>query len=241
MNKKLTTRDIKQFKSHKKIVMITAYDALFAKLFDDYVDMILVGDSLNMSFLGCDNTIEEITIKQMIYHAKAVCRGTKSSFIVADMPFGSYSNKKEAMKNARKLYRHTPINAVKLEGGLEKADTVHHLCTNGIAVLGHIGLLPQQFKKKGGYFIAGNSEESKQQLINDAKALEQAGVFAIVAEGIKAEVATSLAKRVSVPIIGIGSGVGVDGQVLVWSDMLGLFEAFKPQFVREYLQGGNHS
>ncbi len=234
--KKMNINKIKAFKSKEKISMITAYDALMAKLFDDLVDIILVGDSLNMSFGGDDDTLG-ISLEEMIYHTKAVCKGVKSALVVCDMPFGSYIDKDIALKNATKIYQQTKADAIKLEGGLEKADIIKELCKNSIAVMGHIGLKPQFVRAEGGYKVKGKSEEEIKKLIKDAKALEEAGVFCIVLEGVKAEATKTITQSVSVPVIGIGSGKDCDGQVLVWSDMLGFFDEFKPKFVKRYLDG----
>ena len=232
MGKKITLNTIKSAKGSTPLVMVTAYDALFAKLFSPYVDMILVGDSLNMVFAGKSDTLSA-TMDQMIYHTKAVCAGAKESFIIFDMPYGSYSTKKDALQNALRVYKETCADAIKLEGGKEKAKIIKHLCKNGIAVMGHIGLMPQHVRGEGGYKIATD----KDTLIEDAKALEEAGVFAIVLEGTKSEIAKAVSQSVDVPIIGIGAGKDVDGQVLVGSDLLGLFEDFKPKFVKHYLEG----
>ncbi len=234
--KKININSIKRLKSKEKISMITAYDALMAKIFDDIVDIILVGDSLSMSFGGDDNTLG-ISVDEMIYHTKAVCKGVKKALVVCDMPFGSYSDKNEALKNASKIYKQTKADAVKLEGGVEKADIVKELCQNSIAVMGHIGLKPQFVRAEGGYKVKGKSEEEVEKLIKDAKALEEAGVFCIVLEGVKVDAAKKITDSISIPTIGIGSGKDTDGQVLVWSDMLGFFDEFKPKFVKRYLNG----
>ncbi|WP_304546202.1 3-methyl-2-oxobutanoate hydroxymethyltransferase [Sulfurimonas microaerophilic] len=236
MGKKLTISSIKKQKGVKPLVMITAYDALFAKLFENSADMILVGDSLNMSFAGKGDTISA-TLDQMIYHTNAVCNGAKDTFVVCDMPFGTYLNKKEALKNATKVFQNTSADCVKIEGGKDKADIIKHLTTNGIAVCGHIGLLPQSVRSEGGYKVKGKSEEEKEQLLKDAKAVEKAGAFCMVIEGTKADVAKEIAESVAIPVIGIGAGADVDGQVLVFSDMLGFFEEFTPKFVKKYLDG----
>jgi len=238
MRKKLTITSIKKSKNSKSLVMITAYDALFAKLVSESADMILVGDSLNMSFAGESDTLSA-TLDQMIYHTKAVCKGAPESFIVADMPFGTYVNKKEALKNSIKMFQESACDCVKIEGGADKANIVKYLCENGIAVCGHIGLLPQSVRGEGGYKVKGRTEEEAKQLIDDAKAIESAGAFCMVIEGVKAEVAKEIASSVSIPVIGIGAGVDVDGQVLVFSDMLGLFEEFTPKFVKKYLNGAS--
>lgn len=236
MDKKLTINAIKKAKGNKPLMMITAYDALFASLFDESADMILVGDSLNMSFAGKNDTLSA-TLDQMIYHTNAVCNGAKNSFIICDMPFGTYTDKKLALKNATKVFQTTSADCVKIEGGADKAHIIAHLVDNGIAVCGHIGLLPQSVRGDGGYKVKGKNETEIQQLLVDAKAIESAGVFCMVIEGVKAEVATQIAQSVEIPVIGIGAGNGVDGQVLVFSDMLGFFEAFKPKFVKRYLNG----
>lgn len=234
--KKMNINSIKASKGNKTLTMLTAYDALFARLFEDSVDMILVGDSLNMSFFGQSDTLSA-TLDMMIYHTKAVCNGAKKSFIICDMPFGTYTTKEDAIKNAIRVYQETNADAIKIEGGKEKADIVKYLTSNSIAVMGHIGLLPQFFRSEGGYKVKGKDSVSASVLIEDALAIQEAGAFAIVCEGVRADVATQIAQSISIPLIGIGAGNGVDGQVLVWSDMLGLYEEFKPKFVREYLNG----
>jgi len=236
MGKKLTISAIKKCKGEKPLVMITAYDALFAKLLEPSADMILVGDSLNMSFAGRSDTISA-TLEQMIYHTNAVCMGARDSFVICDMPFGTYTCKEDALKNAIKVFQNTQADCVKIEGGEEKATIIKHLTDNGIAVCGHIGLLPQSVRSEGGYKVKGKTESEREQLLKDAQAVERAGAFCMVLEGTKAEVAKEIAQSVSIPVIGIGAGADVDGQVLVFSDMLGLFEAFTPKFVKKYLDG----
>src|SRR3990167_5265577 len=238
MTKKMTITSIKKSKGVTPLVVITAYDALFAKLLEPSSDMILVGDSLNMSFAGRSDTLSA-TLEQMIYHTNAVAMGAKNSFLICDMPFGTYVNQDEALKNAIKVFQETPADALKIEGGEEKADIIKHLCSNGIAVCGHIGLLPQAFRSEGGYKVKGKNEQERLQLIKDAKAVEAAGAFCMVIEGVKAEVARDVAKSVEIPVIGIGAGKDVDGQVLVFSDMLGLFEEFTPKFVKKYMDGAS--
>jgi len=220
----------------EKLTMITAYDALFAKIFDDIVDIILVGDSLNMSFFGESDTLSA-TMDQMIYHTKAVCNGAKKAYIVCDMPFGSYNTPEDALKNGIRVYKETKADAIKLEGGVEKANIIKLLTDNGIAVVGHIGLMPQFSRSEGGYKVKGKDEISKQKLLEDAKAVEEAGAVMLVIEGVKEEVAKEITESVSIPTIGIGAGKFTTGQVLVWSDMLGFFDEFKPKFVRRYLNG----
>ncbi|NPA87796.1 MAG: 3-methyl-2-oxobutanoate hydroxymethyltransferase [Epsilonproteobacteria bacterium] len=219
-----------------KLTMITAYDALFAKIFDDIADIILVGDSLNMSFLGESDTLNA-TVDQMIYHTRAVCNGAKKAYIVCDMPFGSYVTPQKALENAVRIYKETKADAVKLEGGVEKAEHVKLLTDNAIAVVGHIGLMPQFSRSEGGYIVKGKDENSRKKLLEDAKAIEEAGAVMLVIEGVKEDVAREITESVNIPTIGIGAGRYTTGQVLVWSDMLGFFEEFKPKFVRRYLNG----
>ena len=238
MSKKLSISSIKKRKGEDPLVMITAYDALFATLLSESADMLLVGDSLNMSFAGKSDTISA-TLEQMIYHVNAVCAGAPESFVVADMPFGTYIDKESALLNATKMFQQTQADCVKIEGGASKAHIVEHLTQNGIAVCGHIGLLPQSVRSEGGYRVKGKTLDERASLIVDAKAIEAAGAFCMVIEGVKAEVAKEVAESVSVPVIGIGAGKDVDGQVLVFSDMLGLFEAFTPKFVKKYLDGAS--
>jgi 3-methyl-2-oxobutanoate hydroxymethyltransferase len=238
MKKKMTISSIQKAKGQKPLVMITAYDALFASLFEESADMILVGDSLNMSFAGKSDTLSA-TMDQMIYHTNAVCAGARNSFVVCDMPFGTYTNKDDALANAIRVFQETSADCVKVEGGEDKAHIVKHLTSNGIAVCGHIGLLPQSVRGEGGYKVKGKTSEEQLQLIEDARAIEEAGAFCVVVEGVKAEVAAEIACCLSVPVIGIGAGNGVDGQVLVFSDMLGFFEEFTPKFVKKYLDGAS--
>ncbi len=236
MNKKMTINSIQKAKGVKPLVMITAYDALFANLFEDSADMILVGDSLNMSFAGKQDTLSA-TMEQMLYHTNAVCSGAKNSFVICDMPFGTYTNKEDALKNSMRVFQESSADCVKIEGGEGKAGIVKHLVDNGIAVCGHIGLLPQSVRGDGGYKVKGKTSKEQLQLIEDARAIEDAGAFCMVIEGVKAEVATEITNCVDIPVIGIGAGSGVDGQVLVFSDMLGFFEEFTPKFVKKYMDG----
>jgi len=227
---------LKKLYKKEKLTMITAYDALFAKIFDDIADIILVGDSLNMSFYGASDTLSA-TLEQMIYHTKAVCNGAKKAYIVCDMPFGTYPDSKMALENAIRVYKETCADAVKIEGGAEKAEIIKTLSDNAIAVVGHIGLMPQFSRSEGGYIVKGKDENSRKKLLEDAKAVEEAGAVLLVIEGVKEDVAREITKSVNIPTIGIGAGRYTTGQVLVWSDMLGFFEDFKPKFVRRYLNG----
>lgn len=232
----ITLDALQKKKSVEKIVAITAYDALFAKIFDREVDVILVGDSLSQSFGGYKDTLA-IGIDEMIYHTKAVCRGASHSFIVADMSFGSYQTPKMGIKNAIRLYKKTQAGAIKLEGGANRAKLITSIIDEGVAVMGHIGLMPQFARSEGGYKIKGKDAQNISKLKEDAQALQEAGVFAIVLEGIKSEVSAEITQMLKIPTIGIGSGVHCDGQILVWSDAFGFFTDFKPKFVRHYLQG----
>jgi len=234
--KKMTLTTIAKMKGVEPITMVTAYDALFAKLFNGHVDMILVGDSLNMSFLGKEDTLSA-TMDQMIYHTQAVCNGATLPLIVLDMPFGSYTNEIDAVKNATRAYQETNAQAIKIEGGKERANIVKALTNNSIAVLGHIGLMPQFVRSDGGYKVRGKDKTDITNLVADAKALEEAGAFAIVVEGVKSEAAKAITDAINIPTIGIGAGLDTDGQVLVWSDMFGFFEEFKPKFVKQYCNG----
>jgi 3-methyl-2-oxobutanoate hydroxymethyltransferase len=236
MAKKLSVTSIRNAKGGTPLVMITAYDALFARLFDPIADLILVGDSLNMSFAGEADTLSA-SMEQMIYHTRAVCNGAPNTFVICDMPFGTYTHREHALENAMAVYQQTPADAIKIEGGRDKAEIIAHLTSNGIAVCGHIGLLPQSVRGEGGYKVKGKDEANALSLIEDAKAVEAAGAFCLVIEGVKADVAARVAEAVGIPVIGIGAGSAVDGQVLVFSDMLGLYEPFVPKFVKQYMSG----
>ncbi|WP_456402780.1 3-methyl-2-oxobutanoate hydroxymethyltransferase [Hydrogenimonas sp.] len=236
MRKTETIASLKSAKGERRLTMITAYDALFASLFAEEVEMLLVGDSLNMSFLGEPDTLSA-TLDQMIYHTRAVCNGAPASFVVCDMPFGTTNTKEEALANAVEVFRRTRADAVKIEGGASRAELVRHLVDNAIAVMGHVGLMPQSVRSEGGYRVQGRDEESFARVIADAKAIEEAGAFSLVIEGVTPELGRAVTEAVSIPVIGIGAGAETDGQVLVWSDMLGLFEAFKPKFVKRYMEG----
>ncbi|MCQ2636389.1 3-methyl-2-oxobutanoate hydroxymethyltransferase [Helicobacter pylori] len=234
--KKITLNHLQAKKNHEKIIAITAYDALFAQIFDPLVDVILVGDSLNMSFFNQNDTLSA-SVEMMLYHTKAVCAGAKTPFIITDMPFGSYKDEKTALKNAIRVYKETQASAIKLEGGKEKAKLVKTLTDEGVIVVGHIGLMPQFVRLDGGYKIKGKNEEQQKKLLEDALSLEEAGVGLLVLEGITTPIAQTITQKIKIPTIGIGSGKDCDGQILVWSDMLGFFDSFKPKFVREYLKG----
>jgi 3-methyl-2-oxobutanoate hydroxymethyltransferase len=233
---KVTVTTIRKMKAIEPITMITAYDTLFAKLFDGAVEMILVGDSLNMSFNGKADTLSA-NMDMMLYHTKAVCNGASLPLIIFDMPFGSYQNEDDALKNATRVYQETNASAIKIEGGKERANIIETLTNNSIAVVGHIGLMPQFVRSEGGYKVKGKDSENIELLVEDAIAIEKAGAFCLVVEGVKPEAAKAITNAVNIPTIGIGAGLDVDGQVLVWSDMFGFFEGFKPKFVKQYLNG----
>ncbi|PAF43328.1 3-methyl-2-oxobutanoate hydroxymethyltransferase [Helicobacter sp. 11S03491-1] len=235
---KKTIQILQAKKGVEKITAITAYDALFANLFDPYIDIILVGDSLNMSFGGNQDTLS-IGIEKMIYHTKAVCKGSKEAFIIADMPFGSYQSGDMALKNAVKIYRQTHADAIKIEGGIERSELIRHLVHEGIGVIAHIGLMPQFARFEGGYKIKGKNQEEAKKLLDSAIALQDSGASMVVLEGIQAKIAKNITENLKIPTIGIGSGIHCDGQILVWSDMFGFFERFEPKFVRKYLDGSS--
>jgi len=234
--KKQTMSTLLGKKGKEKVTVITAYDALFANIFDEEVDCILVGDSLNSSFVGAPDTLSA-TLDQMIYHTKAVCNGAKNSFIICDLSVDTYYNETKAMESSIEVFQKTNADAVKIEGGKEKASIIQYLTQNSIAVVGHIGLRPQDVRSEGGYKIKGKDEANVQSLIEDAKALEEAGVFMIVIEGVKPEAAKKITESVNILTIGIGAGADTDGQVLVWSDMLGFLQGNYPKFVKKYLDG----
>ncbi|WP_104718650.1 3-methyl-2-oxobutanoate hydroxymethyltransferase [Helicobacter trogontum] len=236
LDKKVTLNTLRAKKGKEKIVAITAYDALMAKIFDGEVDVILVGDSLKMSFGGENETLRA-NLDEMIYHTKAVCAGTKYSFVLGDMPFGTYATKKMALTNALRYYKECNVDALKIEVDSNKIDVVKALCTEGIAVMAHIGLKPQFMRFEGGFKVKGKNEVEENELIESAIAMQEAGAFGILCEGIKASVAQKITQSMQIPTIGIGAGVHCDGQILVWSDAFGFFDAFKPKFVRQYCDG----
>lgn len=217
------------------IVMMTAYDYPSARLAEQQnIDMILVGDSLGMVVLGYDSTVS-VTIDDMIHHAKAVRRGAPDTFVVVDMPFGTYHvSTEQAVQHAIQLFQQSNANAIKVEGAGELVPAIERIVAAGIPVVGHLGLQPQSAEVLGGYKVQGKTASSAQKLINDAKALEKAGVCAIVFECIPKQLGGILAAQVSVPIIGIGAGVNVDGQVLVYHDLLGYGDHRVPKFVEKF-------
>jgi len=219
----------------QKISMLTAYDYSMARIVDEAgIDVILVGDSASNVMAGHETTLP-ITLDQMIYHASSVVRAVERSLVVVDMPFGSYQgNSKEALSSAIKIMKESGGHAVKLEGGAEILESIRRILTAGIPVMGHLGLTPQSIYKFGTYVVRAKEEEEAARLIADAKALEEVGCFAIVLEKIPAALAAQVAQMVQIPIIGIGAGGGVDGQVLVIHDMLGINNEFNPRFLRKY-------
>jgi len=235
--KRVTTHVLSEMKLRgEKIAMLTAYDYSMAKLVDQAgIDVILVGDSASNVMAGNETTLP-ITLDQMIYHGKSVVKAVNRALVVVDMPFGSYQgNSLEALNSAIKIMKVTHADAVKVEGGKEILESVERILSAGIPVMGHLGLMPQSINKYGTYVVRAKEEDEAQKLIEDAKLLEQAGCFAIVLEKIPAELGAKVAQSLKIPVIGIGAGGGVDGQVLVIHDMLGLTQAFSPRFLRRYL------
>lgn len=238
--KKVTVPSLKEMKQRgEKIVSLTAYDYLLASILDEVgVDIILVGDSGAMVFAGYETTLP-ITMEEMIYHVKVVSRGTKRALLVADMPFLSYqTSSTEAINNAGRFLKEAHAEAVKIEGGQPMAETIRKMVQVGIPVMGHLGLTPQSIHQFGGYKVRGINTTEAQKIVEDAAILDQAGVFSMVLEKIPTELAKEITDKVSVPTIGIGAGKYCDGQVLVTHDMLGLFEKFRPKFVRRYAEIG---
>ncbi|MEG2353148.1 MAG: 3-methyl-2-oxobutanoate hydroxymethyltransferase [Clostridium sp.] len=225
---------------NEKLTMLTAYDYSMAKLFDGSgINGILVGDSVGMVCLGYKDTLS-VTMEDMIHHTKAVVKGCENSLVVSDMPFMSYQTSVyDAVKNAGRLIKETGAHAVKLEGGASVSEQVEAIVRAQIPVMGHIGLTPQSVNVFGGFKIQGKSEDAAKNLIEDAKILEKAGVFAIVLECIPYKLAEIISKSISVPTIGIGAGVGCDGQILVYQDMLNMFSDFKPKFVKTFANVGD--
>ncbi len=235
---KVTVPDIVQAKTAgRKLVMVTAYDYPFGRMADEAgVDMALVGDSLGMVVLGLDSTVP-VTVEMMIHHIQAVVRGCKRAMVIGDMPFMSYNTGiRDAVVNAGRLMKAGGCDAVKLEGGVDFAPVVQAIVKAGIPVQGHVGLTPQTASALGGFKTQGRDARAARSIIEDARALEAAGAFSIVAEAVPAPLGALLAQTVSVPVIGIGAGVDVDGQVLVTHDLVGLFDRFTPKFVKQYTQ-----
>ncbi|HOK38120.1 MAG: 3-methyl-2-oxobutanoate hydroxymethyltransferase [Bacteroidales bacterium] len=235
--KKITTHVLQQMKQEKqKIAMLTAYDYSMAKLLDQAgIDVILVGDSASNVMAGFDSTLP-ITLDNMIYHAASVVRGVKRALVVVDMPFGTYQgDSKKALASAIKVMKETGAGAVKIEGGIEVADSIKRILSAGIPVMGHLGLMPQSIHKYGTYSVRAQDDEEASKIISDAHVLNDVGCFAIVLEKIPATLANQIASEIKIPVIGIGAGQ-VDGQVLVLHDMLGITQEFNPRFLRRYAQ-----
>jgi 3-methyl-2-oxobutanoate hydroxymethyltransferase len=235
--RKVTTHSLREMKERgEKISMLTAYDYSFARMLDAAgIDVLLVGDSASNVMAGHQTTLP-ITLDQMIYHAGSVVRGVERALIVVDLPFGSYQgNSKEALQSTIRIMKESGAHAVKLEGGSEVLESIERILTAGVPVMGHLGLTPQSIYKFGTYSVRAREEEEAERLKRDAHALQEAGCFAIVLEKIPAPLAREVAAALSIPVIGIGAGSGVDGQVLVVHDMLGISHEFHPRFLRRYL------
>jgi len=236
VRKKVTTLTFRQKKQRgEPITMLTAYDYPTALAMDQAgVDSILVGDSLAMVVLGYENTLP-VTMEEMLHHSRAVARGAKSALLIGDMPFMSYQvSVEEATRNAGRFLQQGSMDAVKLEGGRERAETVRSITAAGIPVMGHIGLTPQSVNQLGGFRAQGKTALAARRLVEDALILEESGAFSLVLESVPARLAELISKKISIPTIGIGAGVGCDGQVLVTHDLLGLFDRFTPKFVKKY-------
>jgi len=235
---RVTINQVKEMKRKgEKIAMLTAYDYSTAKIIDEAdIPLILVGDSLGMVVLGYETTIP-VTIEAMIHHTKAVVRGTKRSLIVGDMPFMTYHlSAEDALRNAARFIQEAGCQAVKLEGGVTVAEKVRRVVDCGIPVMGHIGLTPQSIHQLGGFKVQGKTPEAAIKLIKDARALEEAGAFAIVLETVPAQLASLITQKVDVPTIGIGAGIGCDGQIQIINDILGLFTDFVPKHAKQYIK-----
>ena len=235
--KRITTKSLIEMKSNgEKISMLTAYDFTMAKIVDTAgIDVILVGDSASNVMAGHETTLP-ITLDQMIYHASSVVRAIERALVVVDLPFGSYqSDPKEALRSAIRIMKESGGHAVKLEGGKEIKESIKKILNAGIPVMGHLGLTPQSIYKFGTYSVRAKEDEEAEKLLEDAKMLEKVGCFAVVLEKIPAELAEKVAKSISIPVIGIGAGGKVDGQVLVIHDILGMNNEFSPRFLRRYL------
>jgi 3-methyl-2-oxobutanoate hydroxymethyltransferase len=234
--KKITTHVLQEMKLHgRKIAMITAYDYSMARIIDSTgIDIVLVGDSASNVMAGNQSTLP-ITLDQMIYHATSVVKAINRALIVVDMPFGSYQgNSREALCSAIRIMKETGAHAVKMEGGEEIIQSVTRILSAGIPIMGHLGLMPQSIHKYGTYVVRATDEEEADKLLNDARLLEEAGCFALVLEKIPAKLAARVASSLRIPVIGIGAGADVDGQVLVLHDMLGIIKDFSPRFLRRY-------
>jgi 3-methyl-2-oxobutanoate hydroxymethyltransferase len=239
-NDKVTATALRARKGGDKIAVLTAYDATFARLFDEaHVDVLLVGDTLGMVIQGLPNTLP-VTLEDIIYHTRAVARGATRAMVVADMPFMSYQvSAEQALAAAGRLLKEGAAEGVKLEGGRSVCDAISRMVEAGIPVMGHLGLTPQSVHSVGGFRVQARDEAARDRLVADARALERAGVFSIVLEAVPRAVGKLVTESVSVPTIGIGAGPDCDGQVLVCYDFLGLFQGFVPRFVKRYAELGD--
>ena len=234
--KRVTVPEIRAHKNAKPVVCLTCYHAHTAKLLDDHVDLMLVGDSLGMVMHGLENTLG-VTLEMMILHGKAVMRGSKHALVVVDMPFGSYEESPQvAFRNAARVIQETGCTAVKMEGGTRIAEQIRYLSERGIPVMGHIGLTPQMTQVMGGFKTQGRTEAEWPAIEADAKAVAEAGAFAVVLEGMAEPLAAKITRDIAIPTIGIGASAACDGQILVSDDMLGLFNDFKPRFVKHFAE-----
>jgi 3-methyl-2-oxobutanoate hydroxymethyltransferase len=240
MDNRISITDLKaKKKKGEKVVMFTVYDYPSARLVDEAgVDIAFIGDTLGMVVLGYDTTVP-VTMEEMVHHTKAVARGTHRAHVLADMPFLSYQvSDEDALRNAGRLLKEGGAQSVKLEGGIQVADTVRRIVEAGIPVMGHLGLTPQSINQLGGYKIQGKTPKAAVRLINDAVALEQAGAYAVVLECVPVHLAKAITDRVAIPTIGIGAGPDCDGQVQVFHDLLGLYQEFHPKHARRYAEVG---
>lgn len=234
--KKVTTHNLLDMKMRgEKIAMLTSYDYSMAKLVDEAgIDIILVGDSASNVMAGNETTLP-VTLDQMIYHGTSVAKAAKRAMVVVDLPFGTYqSDSREALVSAIRVMKETAVDAIKIEGGAEIIESVHRILSAGIPIMGHLGLTPQSIHKFGTYAVRAKEEAEAEKLLSDAKLLEEAGCFAVVLEKIPAKLGQLVAEELKIPVIGIGAGSGVDGQVLVIHDMLGITQNFSPKFLRRY-------
>lgn len=236
MADKVTVPGIKKMKQQgEKITSLTAYDYSFARILDDAgIDILLVGDSVGCVFQGQPSTLP-VTLEEMIYHTRAVVRGRRRALVVADMPFLTFQvSREEARRNAGRFLQEAGAEAVKVEGGVSMRETIESIVRIGIPVMGHVGLTPQSIHRFGGYKVQGKEKDQRESIVHDALAVEEAGAFSVVLEGIPMDLAKQITARLSIPTIGIGAGVHCDGQVLVAHDMLGLFDNYTPKFVKRY-------
>ncbi len=234
MNKRFTVENILQRKGQEKILCLTAYTFPLAKILDEFCEVILVGDSLGMAIYGFPDTVD-VTLDMMINHGKAVMKAVKKSFVVVDLPFGTYEESPaQALESAKKLVSATGCDAIKIEVSRDLVPTVKFLVENKINVMGHVGLLPQSVRKIGGYKYQGRDENSAQEILETAKLIEKAGAFSLVIEAVPEKLAREISAAIKIPTIGIGASADCDGQVLVTDDLLGLNQEFKPRFVKYY-------